>query len=134
MVREEATRASDRARDPGCDGLMNRKGTGGAVVGAGGGRGRGWVWFAVLAVSFISLTITIPIAFALSLASGNFVLMVGTMTLLVEVTVAVAVAVEAAAGVQRLAIHSVGQLEASAKVSVLSYDEDMRLVAERGQG
>jgi hypothetical protein len=84
------------------------------VVGGGGGGGDGRVRLAMLALSFVSLPITIAVAVAFSLASRKIVLMEGAMTLLVEV----AVAVEAAAGVQRLAIHSVWLLEASGAVLV----------------
>lgn len=104
------------------------------MVGGGGGRAGGRVRLAMMAIGFVPLAITVPVAFALSLTSRKLVLMVGTMALFVEV----AVAVEAAAGVQRLAIHTVVQLGASADVSVRPLDQhghrDKELGARGGRG
>ncbi len=136
VVGEKATGTRDGVGYSRCDGLVDREGAGAAVMGS-----RGWVWFAVLAISLISLAVSVAFAFTFTFpfSSRKIVLMVGAMALLVHVAVAVAVeaAAAAAAAVQRLVVHSVGLLEASAGLLVPGHSKweksDMELEA-KGEG
>ncbi len=140
VVGEEATGARDGVGYSRCDGLVDREGAGAAVMGS-----RGWVWFAVLAIRLISLAVSVAFTFTFTFtfpfSSRKVVLMVGAMALLVHVAVAIAVeatAAAAAAAMQRLVVHSVGLLEASARRLVPGHSRwkrgDMELEAKSEGG
>ncbi len=89
MVRKETTRAMNGTRDPRRDGLVDRYGTGGAVV-----RGTGLVGFALMPL--------VVLALALALAMRRlFLLLDRAMAHLLRN----AVQVEGGHGLARLAVH-----------------------------